>query len=133
MLSLMVVITSTYAIKANRQTSQLASQQLEVTKAQAVAAQQSAALANVLSMIDDATETDGTLKDEVLFEAALICAVRFDEPAYAEMAIRFIVQAFENGVFEDEKLKERLLKDIILNPLRTSAELKQITKQLSEE
>jgi len=133
MLSLMLVVTSTYAIQANRQADRLTKQQLEVTNAQAVAARQSAALANVLSMINDATEMNGVLKDEVLFEAALICAARSEEPEYANMAIQYIQQAFDNGVFKDEKLKERLLHDRILDPLRTRAELKQITKELSQE
>ena len=132
MLFMMFMAVSSFAIQARNKALILNAQNIKYLAAQAENARQEASIKLVLEMIEQASEHDGKLADEVFFEAALISAFTPDNKESAKNAVLFIRRAMLAGVFKDPAMLNRLKTEPLLHPLRTRADFKAILKELAE-
>jgi hypothetical protein len=132
LLIMMFVIVSSSAIQARSKAAILKAQNIKYLAAQSENAQQEASIKLVLDMIEQASEQDGKLADEVFFEAALISANTTDDKESANNAVSFIRRAMLAGVFKDPAMLKRLETEPLLNSLRKRADFKAILKELAE-
>ena len=139
LLTMMFMIVSSSAIQARSKAAILKAQnikylaaQSENAQQQSENAQQEASIKLVLDMIEQASEQDGKLADEVFFEAALISANTTDDKESANNAVSFIRRAMLAGVFKDPAMLKRLETEPLLNSLRKRDDFKAILKELAE-
>ena len=126
MLSLMVVVSSTYALRARSQAKRLTEQNLELSASQSQATLNEAALTEMLSRLDQGVINAGEVDQAIILDAAIVSANRSQEKDYMELTVRLILAAERAKVFKDPIQRKRLIEEPALVEVRKNSRIAEL-------